>query len=416
MSLKYREKHSKFLISDLLKIFVIIYMAHKLLPSFGNKMPALVFAGLFAASVFLLFICGPNTLSIPDIGYLLMIFSVSLLTLLEYIFNGNTANTLIYIYGELQIVLFALIAFWYIKYSDPKSSKNLLLIIAVFYVITAITTYIGCIRFPLAARYLATGATDTAEYQTYVNSNIGGFTFVYELVLLLPLLIYLIKNKNINIFAGLLATVLIGATIIKTEYTLALIFALITLFLFFIKKLTVKKIWCFLLILTVVILIGEPLVVSILNRIGEAIGSETLSYRFDIISAVLGDSYAESTIEGYDRIALYKKSWDEFLNTKMLGSWNNSLGGGHSFILDTLGKFGIIGAAALVSIYATIYNVYLKPNKTEDFYPYLYWMYLTAITMAFLNPKSHTFIFVCIMPLFSHVMRNKNQEQKEEKA
>ena len=94
----------------------------------------------------------------------------------------------------------------------------------------------------------------------------------------------------------------------------------------------------------------------------------------------------------------------------MFGGWFSASVGGHSYVFDTLGMFGILGVLGLVIMYRTIYKSFIYRYREEDYYPYLYYIFLLAVFMACINPKSYLFIFVCIIPLFGFVMRNKKSE------
>ena len=157
----------KIKLSSLFKFFAILYIAHKLLPAVGHYMPSIIYAGIFVV-LFALLYYSSQTLRKSHVSLFLMMFSVSLLSLASRITSGGDVTSIItYIYGELQIALFAFIALWYINFADLKTTRRFLFILILFYVITAVTTYIGCVRFPQAARYLAANDSETAEFRLY---------------------------------------------------------------------------------------------------------------------------------------------------------------------------------------------------------------------------------------------------------
>jgi len=401
-------------LSSLFKLFAVLYIAHKLLPAAGHYMPSIVYAGIFAVLFVCIFYYSALILKRNDISLIFMIFATSLLSLIPYFLSGNIASSVIYVYGELQIVLFAFIALWYIGYADLKAAKRFLFILILFYVITAATTYIGCVRFPQAARYLAANDSGTAEFQLYASNNIGSFSFVYELVLLFPLLIYMFKNGKMNKLAAVLIFILLGITIIKTEYTGALIFFVSSVPLVFIKNFSVKKIFIIIIIILAILIIGNLFLANVFDSLSTKIESEEISDRFEFIADLLrGETGLESSASGTSRIERYKKSWEAFSGNLLGGTWSVAKVGGHSFILDTLGQFGILGLLSLIFVYGGIYKFGLYPNKNQDFYPYIVWVYILAIIMAVINPKSYLFIFICVIPLFSHVMKVQNTEREE---
>lgn len=404
----------KLQLSTIFKLLAVLYVAHKVLPMVGHYMPSIIYAGIFAILIVFLLTCAPKAMNSKDALYLLMIFSVSLLETIPYITAGNTTSTMIYLYGEMQILLYGWLILWYVKYTDLKSTKKVLFVIALFYIFTAVTTYLGCTRFPLAARYMAANSGNDPTYQMYVSNNIGGFTFVYETVLLLPLLIYLFKSKKINRIFCLLLFVVIGAAVIKTEYTTALLVFIIDLFLIFMRKLTTRRIIVFILICALVIAVGNLFLADFFDYLSVNVDSEEYSTRFSFIADLLkGDTNTDASDSGSSRLDLYQKSWDSFWNSSMVGGWGNSPIGGHSFILDTMGEYGFIGLICVVFVYFGIYKYSLRPYKNEDFYPYLLWSYIIAIILAVLNPKPNLFVFICIIPLFAQVMRKRMPNRKK---
>lgn len=398
----------------LLDLLVIGYLAHKLFPAVGYYMPAAVYAGLFLLTVLFLLPSIAKTFTSAVTLRMLCIFSVSLLTMVRYGLGGSIATIPVYLYGELQIVLFSWIALWYSSHADPVRAKRILGFIFLAYIITSVTTYIGCVNNPLASRYMAANAGDDVNYLYYTSLNIGSFTFVYELVLLTPLVIYLLKSKNINRLLGVLSLVGIGAVIVITEYTTALLVFAFSLLLLFVRRLTSKKILIFLVCLIVFIVLNTLVLADVFKQLSQSMESDsTVGDRFAYLADVL--SGKGSSDDGYDRMALYEISWDTFWNTDLLGDWGGNGAGGHSFVLDSLAHFGIVGLAAVVLMYRAIYKLVLQPYKGQNFYPYLFWLYCIGIFMAIINPKTYLFIFIGLIPLFARVMADRNAAKEEAK-
>ena len=69
-----------------------------------------------------------------------------------------------------------------------------------------------------------------------------------------------------------------------------------------------------------------------------------------------GTDQASGDLEA--RILLYEKSIYNFINNPIWGS--NSYGGGHSYILDNMSKFGLLGIIAMIIMYLRIFKIFIN--------------------------------------------------------
>ena len=400
---------------NLFDCFVILYFLHKMLPIVGYYMPSVMFIGLFGVLMLSSFDRIGRARRINVLGRMLLLMTVSLLTVLEYIATRSIMSLPVYLYGEFQVILFGFIALSY-EHKDREYKKKYLFWFAIAcYLITSLTTIIGNIRYPMASRFLATG--DAMSVALYTSKNIGGFTFIYEIVLLAPLVIYMFKKGMVNKWfaAGFIA--LLGYTVVRSEYTTALLFFFLSLVLLLIPNLTTRKIYVLLGIFIILFVINVENIADLLRRLAQNSESEIFSTRFNELATLLeGGDYIDAGNAG-NRAERYRRSFETLVNTNLIGRWGDkSMGsiGGHSFILDTMGQYGIIGVIALVIIYTTIYNLYIKPHKKENFYPYLFYVYLVAIILAFLNSKTYLFVFMVVFPTFASTMKEKSIKNLED--
>ena len=400
----------KVMATTLFEIFAVLYIAHKLLPAFGYYMPSVVYLGVFAVTFVFGFTISNDGERKNFTLSMLPLFLVSILACIRYVTLGNVSGMFVYIYGELQIYLYGIIAVWYIVKNKPERAKFVFNFMLICYAVTGITTYIGCINYPQASRIMATLSTTDSLHQLYTRSNIGGFSFIYELVLILPLIIYMIKNKRINKILGAMFVVLIGLVIIQSEYATALILFVLSLILFLIPKLTGKKIIFFIVVALAIILLLRTFIANMFESLTNIVESETISERFKYISDLLSGNSVDDA-EG-NRMELYAKSFNAFWDSGMMGIWNNGLTGGHSFILDTLGIYGIFGMYAIIAVYTAMYKVFICKHKDKDYFAYLLYVYILGVLMAVINTKMNLFIFICFIPIFAFVMDNKCVKEK----
>lgn len=378
------------------------YMMHKLLPVVGEKMPSIVYMLIFS----ILFFMSLNRI-VGKIGNicilkLLPIMSVSVLYLIKYLISLDFSGMGLYLYGELQMFLYGLIAITFVCSFDLYSQERFLKFLILCYIITSVTTIVGCNMYPNAARTLATAAVNNTEYLMYLSKNIGGFTFIYEITLLSPVVIYLIKSKKIGRILGTIILIIFGAAIVKSEYTTALIIYSISLVLYFVKNWDAKKTTLFLMII-ITLIFSRSLLITAFSWLSVNINSEIISSRFNDIAAILNGVDVSELGSGGNRLRLYQQSWETFLSTNLFGSWNKGNIGGHSFILDNMGIYGIIGAVFLLISFASSWKYSIKPFKRADIYYYYVYVYILIIVMALINPKSNLYMFICILPLLGNI-------------
>jgi hypothetical protein len=263
-----------------------------------------------------------------------------------------------------------------------------------------ITTCVGLLLFPSASRILATIASSSDEtFVIYNWYNIGGFEFIYTIVLLYPVLIMAYKQKKINLFITICGTVLIYTTVLLSEYATALLLLMLSTTLFFVKKnLTKRDVFILLLIGIVVLIFCSSYLSQFLTYVGTLTGSETLSVRFTALAG--GQTGLESTDD--NRIQLYQRSLTTFLQHPLIGTFLSGGGGvgGHSYILDILGRYGLLGAALLYFMYRKIYCFFVAPFKDMPGYGFVLWTFLQAILLSVLNPGMWLNVLTLIVPIF----------------
>lgn len=385
-------------------VLVFLYIAHNYLPAVGFYMPAIVYFGIFAIlSVFLLVTVGSS----PRFPLLIAVFVLNIFALLRTLFTSDLMTMLLGLYGDLQTFLFGWIVLKYALYKNDKNARRLWFVLIAFFIMTAITTIIGNNKYPGASRLLATPISQIGAdvYNKYVSSNIGGFTFIYGLVLVMPILIYLAKKKRINPILSIVMFAIMGFAVIASEYTTALILFLMNIFLFFFRKLTKRKIVILVLICILFVAIGSVLLASLFDGIADLLPGDTVSLRLEYLASTLRGEDVLDHEGDSNRAELYKKALMEIRESNLLGTWGKTTGSGHSLILDAIVRYGIIGILLLVVMYIAIYKYSIYPYKNEDYGPYLLWIYLVAIILAFLNPKTNLTTFIFVIPLFTLVQK-----------
>lgn len=288
----------------------------------------------------------------------------------------------------------------YHKKWDVSYYRNIILIA---FTITIITTCVGLIRYPYAARVLATieSASD-ANAVLYTWKNIGGYEFVYMVALLYPLLILAYKRKKIGLLPTIIGVIGIFAMVILSEYTTAFLLLLISSLLFLVKRnLTKKDIWIFLLFSIVCMVVLDDALSDFLQWIGSLTGSETMMERLDSLAG--GQTGLEQSES--NRIFLYEQSIQSFFSNPLFGTLLKGGGGvgGHSFVLDTIGVYGILGGVLLFFMYRKIYRLFFAPFQNKAGYGYVIWLFFQAILLSCVN----TGMWIPVLTLFAPVILYK---------
>jgi hypothetical protein len=104
----------------------------------------------------------------------------------------------------------------------------------------------------------------------------------------------------------------------------------------------------------------------------------------------------------------YRKSISSFINNPV-GNWNFASSGGHSYIFDTLAKYGILGLLLLIISFKIIYANYVKPLQSSYVYGYAIISFLIFIFLATLNPKVFTNFMLFVLPLYAFLLPQKSK-------
>lgn len=331
----------------------------------------------------------------------IFIFDIlNILFLIHYGFNYTMWEQL---YAIGRPLLWALVAWYIISMDSVDTARRVLQTIIAVYIITAMTTMYGCIIFPNAARLMASGMTDEQDiFSQFQRYNIGGFSFVYTLTLLVPLIVHYYKNISHNKLKLILFLGIILGVIVITEYTTALIGFLIGIIPLFMKKtVSFRKILALFLCLFMMILIFRPLFSSLISHLACYFSSEQISSRLNEISLSLaGRLNGTGNTDLEDRMSRWRESWIIFKSSPIIGS--PAPNGGHSFILDSFARYGIVGILSLFILARQLVIKYIKPYKQNGVYTYLCMVALLQIIYAIVNPKLYIEVFVLIIPLYTY--------------
>jgi O-antigen ligase len=201
-------------------------------------------------------------------------------------------------------------------------------------------------QYPTAARELASGDA-LFNVSKYHQANIGGYDFIYALVMVAPVMLWMIRRtagfmRLVNIFA-LVAAI---TCVIKSQYTIALITLALSIAIALIRR---NKAMGF--VLTAGVLLF--LLTGGLNQLGEFVRWLSTKVEYDYVSdrllqvAQVLQGQVISTDTSSRRMDIYFHAIDLFRQKPIFGwnlfSFSKENVSGHTLILDLLSGGGILG-------------------------------------------------------------------------
>ena len=369
-------------VKDLVVVFIIIYTVSPLIQqAISQYLTTYFYMAVIVVAVAYTFIVCPLD-KIKEYTFLLVPFIA--FEILEMLHNNNP-NTLMTGYQILLFMLPICIGY-YVIHQKRHLSLYTVTIFAV-YIITLVTTIVGCINNPSAARTLATTATSQdATAVKYNWQNIGGFNFVYSCTLLYPLVILGFKRQKLPVAVTVLLAAAEFALAINTEYTISFMLMMFTTLLFLLPKdLSVKQFVGAALIGVVAVALFSKVIAGVMNFIGNYIGNPTMGEK---MTAVFSGQEAMDSMEDR-RVDRYMKSIQSFLQNPLFGTLfttGKQGAGGHSQILDTLAQYGIVGGGLMFFMYRALFKVFYKPFVKKEGFGFVMWLFLQPIVLSTLNP------------------------------
>ena len=361
-------------------IFIIIYSVMPIVSRMVSTYLTTYFYMLFIL-VFLVIAVGKRKKS-SFLEYISDILPFILFGLASYFLNKDS----ILIWGyKLLLFLTPVIVGIYITQYYPDDSDTYSKVFVLALIITVLTTIRGLGIYPNAARWMATADDSQVEkLVTYSWMNIGGYEFVYTVVLTYPLLVLAFKRGMISIFKTTVLSVIIFICLLRAEYTTALIFFIITTSMYFMKKsLKPKDLAIFVIVAVLFVTFFSGAVSNMLKSISGLVESKNVSERVEALSEGRKGMEESEDI----RWKMYSASLNSFFRRPLLGSFLTGGGGagGHSFALDTMAQYGIIGILLMFFMYRKLFRLFYRKYHGEDDHGYIVWIFAQAVLLSIIN-------------------------------
>ena len=208
---------------------------------------------------------------------------------------------------------------------------------------------------------------------------------------------------------------IIFTLIIISEYTIAFILLIITSVLFFFgKKFNAKNLLIVGIVMFLSIFLFWNIYRDFLLWLAGLVSSKSVSDRLIALSGGV------TSLESFEdnRIELYRSSISGFFSSPVFGSilGNRTTKGGHSFILDALASYGILGGAAIAFVYRNVYRFFFKPFSNNTGYGYILWAFAQAIVLSAVNTGMWIDALTFFIPVLLTFIYKTNSEEDYESS
>ncbi len=301
---------------------------------------------------------------------------------------------------QFYLMLFFLIVYESYRRKSLLMLKPVIVINIVLFTIWAFTTYQGLLINGHASRYIIRSGEEAIAL---TKQGIGGFTFIYSLLIyivsLMALIRYRIQRKKfltpVSVFL-LFSLLLSMIVVLKAEYSTAVLLMVLSsiLYLFYSDSIA-KNILLFFVMILVYIAMNYFLV-DILIMLQPY--TEGTNYSHKIVDTIATIQSDELTGTAKDRIDRYIRSFNLFMEHPFTGTWSIMPVGKHSLILDTFAQYGIFAGIALIYIlFKPLVDIYKTHRRNRGL---ALTMLFLAVALASLNnvAMAYGFMFYVFYP------------------
>lgn len=220
----------------------------------------------------------------------------------------------------------------------------------------------------------------------YAKLGVESYAFAHALPVLIPAVIYSLKNNEISKLVKLLLLfllLLILALIVMSTATTAVLLSIFLIIISWIwnEKSKTKNIRNFLILFLggLFLIITKDLIIDALFYLLE--NNESRTYAGKIEDFILFAETGEADGEISGRGKLYQESIDVFFNNMIIGSNDNTRIGGHSVFLDRMAMLGLVGFIPFI-MFIYSYFKFVEKYLLEPLKPYLWISFVFIVLMG----------------------------------
>ena len=284
------------------------------------------------------------------------------------------------------------------RFNEIKELYGIIYIVFALCVLWNICSLIGIAEIPNIMRILAKSSNVS---ELYAKRGVGGFGYLYTVLLMLPIGIDCMLNRKIKTVYRLCALVFVSSTyilIFQAQYFLAVILSILLVAVYITMKVRNNFLRYLLLLVLFILLVlvyvnADKILLYLMNRTDMRAINLKLQSMYDLL--VDGSDIQSS--EFSVRVERYIKSFNYAITHPIVGGGKYSVTGNHSHILDFFAQYGLV----LGGIYLSLI---MYPFKETKKYPVGYTCMLVYIIMLLLNTLAFSFSVVVyiILPLYYH--------------
>lgn len=286
--------------------------------------------------------------------YTLLVFT---LVVVLFLLNYFVSTLSLAFTNNLQMIIVMLvgfISFYYSRY-DKEFYQFAIAFLLVVICIFCVTTIQGTLDNPYASRI---ANSEWLEDRFEGNENIGLYGFVYMCVLILPSLNYMRRNRSMQSktlsLLTLVASILFSIMILLAGYLIALICWILAILLPLYERLNARTKLLLLIFIGFVIIGFYTEIISGIFSVARTLVGDNIVYlkKLDAFEAFFDSRTITGDLLG--RTKNYQASLNNLIKYPIVGSYilgKIPEGGGHSWLIDNLARYGILPTLLLANLY-----------------------------------------------------------------
>lgn len=401
-------------LNSLFEFSILLFYIWYFLPIANVHLQATFFKLLFFAFLAIgiagFLLCNHLKLNSFTTVILLYYIIFTLLVLLDIDDAGRTVR--------INFVFFAMSLIYFGLFPEP-SKASLARKILILFAITTITSTIGVLADPNAARTISHADAGDILHGFYKEKNIAGIYLFQSLAYFVPFLVCLPKSRNAKLIS-LLFLILIFIVLVNASFTISLIVYFVALIISFTLKYKGRKRVLALIVtlslISVVFINGK----AIFSFIATLLNNEKVSTRIIELRDLIYSGVATGDAEL--RLDLYLSSLKTFIRNPFgVGAFYSYIPlengiGYHSQILDDLARYGLFGLAFYILFFRGYYKAlkkeYIKINAKQiaGIITVIYIAFLT-FNIGFRSAEESIFMFL-ILPYLPTLINDIKQKKK----
>lgn len=241
-------------------------------------------------------------------------------------------------YVTLMFFIPGFIYLYYLR-DNNKYAINLVKNISLIYLVCGIfNTLLVLFYYPDASRVLAS-SSETSNYYSHLGA--GGFGYIYAIVLVIPCIANIVISKNKNKFLYIILLILSCLLVIKSLYTIALLFMICGLVMTFFLRKNWQIFLLFVSFMIVFVFMDKQFWGALLVQISNLF-SEHSMFRNKFLDASIYFLLGTFGRSSEDRIMRYAQSINAIRLSPIFGELTSGVfGGGHTSWLDLYASYGV---------------------------------------------------------------------------